>query len=78
MLVWNPNAAQAYVLYILAGISGLTTAAIKLFTTGLTSSDNHLTIGIRKDFLCLLRKTLNWLSESMIVERFIDNVFLNE
>jgi hypothetical protein len=38
MLVWNSNAAQAYVLYILARISGLTTAINKPFTTGLTSS----------------------------------------
>jgi hypothetical protein len=36
MLLWNPNASQAYVLYILACISGLTTAIIKPFTTGLT------------------------------------------
>lgn len=35
MLVWNPNPNQAYVLYILAGISGLTTAIIKSFTTDL-------------------------------------------
>ena len=36
MLLWNPNASQAYIFYILACISGLTTAIIKPFTTGLT------------------------------------------
>jgi MFS family permease len=34
MLVWNPNGNQVYVLYILACLSGLTTAIIKPFTTG--------------------------------------------
>ena len=54
MLIWNPNAGQAYVLYILACVSGLTSAVIKPFTTGFTSSENRLIVEARKYFSKLL------------------------
>ena len=50
MLLWNPNASQAYVLYILACISGLTTAIIKPFTTGLTFPEND---AVEEMVLCI-------------------------
>ncbi len=55
MLLWQPNVNQAYVLYILAGISGLTTAIVKPFATGLSSSKNHVIVSTRKYFLWLLK-----------------------
>ncbi len=48
MFEWKPNANQVYVLYILACISGLTIAIIKPFTTGLSSSENRVIVGIQK------------------------------
>ncbi len=75
MLEWHPNANQAYVLYILACISGLTTAIIKPFTTGLTSSENPVVVDIPKLFFMItIKKTLKVLFRSTIFE--IDKIMI--